>query len=167
MRVKELIISYSAYNLSANQQLVTWLGTQPEEQLQKEVAASFKGVLQTLNHIWAIEEMWCATLFKNQDAVNRYGVQELNPREVFDGLLHRSAAITEKVSQLSEEALSEKRPVKTPWFEADLSLVEYLQHVFNHGAYHRGQIITLAHQLGFTQMPATDFLFFSLKPSGK
>ncbi|WP_431607929.1 DinB family protein [Zunongwangia profunda] len=37
-----------------------------------------------------------------------------------------------------------------------------MQHLFNHGTYHRGQIISMAHQLGFTEIPSTDFLFFSL-----
>lgn len=162
MNLKKMTTDYSAYNLSANRQLVNWLSKQAEEALQKEVPSSFKGVLPTLNHIWAIEEMWCAQLFKNQDGVNRYGVENLNSQEVFEGLLHRSAVIAEKVSQLSEEALSQNKELKTPWFEANLSMAEYLQHVFNHGTYHRGQIINMAHQLGFTEIPSTDFLFFSL-----
>ncbi len=167
MSIKELIISYSAFNLSANQQFVKWLSNQSEEQLQKDVPSSFNGVLQTLNHIWAIEEMWCADLFKNEDAVNRYGVQNLQPKEVFDGLLNRSTIIAGKVSQLSDEELAEKVYIKTPWFESNLTRAEYLQHVFNHGTYHRGQIITMAHSLGFTEMPSTDFLFYSMIQSNK
>lgn len=57
MSIKKLISSYAAYNLSANQQFVKWLNNQSEEQLQKDVQSSFNGILQTLNHIWAIEEM--------------------------------------------------------------------------------------------------------------
>jgi len=162
MNLKKMITDYSAYNLSANRQLVNWLSNQPEAELQKEVPSSFKGVLPTLNHIWAIEEMWCAHLFKNQDAVNRYGMRDLNSQEVCEGLLHRSAVIAEKVNQLSDEALIQNSYIKTPWFEANISIAEYLQHLFNHGTYHRGQIISMAHQLGFTEIPSTDFLFFSL-----
>ncbi len=167
MSIKKLISSYAAYNLSANQQFVNWLSKQSEEQLQKDVPSSFNGVLQTLNHIWAIEEMWCADLFKNTDAVNRYGLQDLNPKEVFEGLTNRSSIIAEQVSQLTDKELSENVHIKTPWFEANLTLVEYLQHLFNHGTYHRGQIVTIAHNLGFTEMPSTDFLFYSLMTSNK
>jgi uncharacterized damage-inducible protein DinB len=165
--MKKLMTSYAAHNLNANQQFVKWLSKQSEEQLQQDVPSSFNGVLKTLNHIWAIEEMWCADLFKNTDAVNRYGVQNLNTKEVFEGLLNRSAIIAEKVSQLTNEALSENVHIKTPWFEANLTLAEYLQHLFNHGTYHRGQIITMAHSLGFTEMPSTDFLFYSIIQSNK
>ncbi|MBK7440435.1 MAG: DinB family protein [Bacteroidetes bacterium] len=167
MSIKKLISSYAAYNLSANQQFVKWLNNQSEEQLQKDVQSSFNGILQTLNHIWAIEEMWCTNLFKNTDAVNRYDIKDLKPKEVFEGLLNRSSIIAEKVNQLTEEELSEKVHIKTPWFEANLTLVEYLQHLFNHGTYHRGQIVTIAHNLDFTEMPSTDFLFFSLMTSNK
>lgn len=167
MSIKKLISSYADYNLSANQQFVKWLNNQLEEQLKKNVQSSFNSVLQTLNHIWAIEEMWCADLFKNTDAINRYGVQDLKSKEVFEGLLHRSSIIAEKVSQLSEKELADKVHIKTPWFEANLTLVEYLQHLFNHGTYHRGQIVTIAHNLGFNEMPSTDYLFYSLMTSNK
>lgn len=167
MSIKKLISSYAAYNLSANQQFVKWLNNQSEEQLQKDVQSSFNGILQTLNHIWAIEEMWCTNLFKNTDAVNRYDIKDLKPKEVFEGLLNRSSIIAEKVNQLTEEELSEKVHIKTPWFEANLTLVEYLQHLFNHGTYHRGQIVTIAHNLDFTEVPSTDFLFFSIMTSNK
>jgi uncharacterized damage-inducible protein DinB len=167
MSIKKLITSYSAYNLSANQQFVKWLSEQSEEQLQKEVPSSFSGVLQTLNHIWAIEEVWCADLFKNDDFVNRYGAQDLKPHEVFEGLLNRSTKISAFVSQLSEEDLNKKIKLEKPWFTADLTLAEYLLHTFNHGTYHRGQIITQAHSLGFTNMPSTDFLFYSIAMSNQ
>jgi uncharacterized damage-inducible protein DinB len=167
MSTKQLISGYADYNLNANQQFVTWLQKQSDEQLLKEKKSSFKSILQTLNHIWAIEEMWCADLFKNNDAVNRYGVADLNPQEVFDGLLNRSAVIAEKAGQLTEEQLNEIVNIKTPWFEADLHLYAYLQHLFNHGTYHRGQIITQAHGLGITEMPSTDFLFYRIATSNK
>ncbi|MGE0930969.1 DinB family protein [Peijinzhouia sedimentorum] len=167
MSIKKLISSYATYNLSANQHFVKWLSNQSEEQLQKEVPSSFNSILRTLNHIWAIEEMWCANVFKNEDVVNRYGVENLQSKEVFDGLLNRSAVISEKVKQLTDEEFSEKMHIKTPWFEANLTLAEYLQHLFNHGTYHRGQIVTMGHSLGFTEMPSTDFLFYSIIQSNR
>lgn len=162
MSIKNLMTSYAAYNLYANQQFVSWLKSQSEEKLLQDIPSSFNGVLKTFNHIWAIEEMWCASLFNNTDMVNRYGVEDLKSHEVFEGLLRRSAIIADKISQLSDDDLAEKSPIKTPWFEANLTLAEYLQHLFNHSTYHRGQIVTIAHQMGFTTIPSTDFLFYSI-----
>lgn len=167
MSVKNLISSYAAFNLNANQQFLNWLKNQKEEQLQKEVPSSFNGILQTLNHIWAIEEVWSADLFKNNDFVNRYGVPVTSSNEVFDGLLNRSTKISEFVNQLSEEDLNKRIALEKPWFTANLTLAEYLLHSFNHGTYHRGQIVTMAHKLGFEKIPSTDFLFYSIAISNK
>lgn len=167
MSVKKLISSYAAFNLNANQQFINWLKKQPEQLLQNEVPSSFKGILQTLNHIWAIEEVWCADLFKNTDFVNRYGVPVTSAQEVFDGLLNRSTNISAFVNQLSEEELNATIKLEKPWFTANLTLVEYLLHSFNHGTYHRGQIVTMAHNLGFSEIPSTDFLFYSIAMSNK
>ena len=40
---------------------------------------------------------------------------------------------------------------------------EILMHVVNHGTYHRGQIITLLRQCGFTEVGSTDFMRFLRK----
>jgi len=38
---------------------------------------------------------------------------------------------------------------------------QILLHLFNHSTYHRGQLVTMLHQLEFTSIPATDFLVFT------
>ena len=167
MGIKKLISSYAAFNENANQQIVNWLKNQKEEQLKRDIPSSFNDVLQTLNHIWAIEEVWSNDLFKSSDFVNRYSAQDLKPQEIFEGLLNRSIKISAFVSQLSEEDLNRKIRLEKPWFMANLTLAEYLLHAFNHGTYHRGQIITQAHALGFADMPSTDFLFYSIAMSKK
>lgn len=167
MSIQKLMMSYANFNLDANKQIVNWLKSQSEAKLLQEIPSSFNGILQTLNHIWAIEEIWCKDLFKNEDFVYRYGAENLESGEIFNGLISRSTFIAEKVSQLSEQDLITPLYIKTPWFEANLSLAEYLQHLFNHGTYHRGQIVTIAHNLGFTQIPSTDFLFYCITLSNK
>jgi uncharacterized damage-inducible protein DinB len=37
---------------------------------------------------------------------------------------------------------------------------EMLQQCFNHGTYHRGQIVTLGRNLKITDAPATDYFFY-------
>jgi uncharacterized damage-inducible protein DinB len=33
-------------------------------------------------------------------------------------------------------------------------------HVFNHGTYHRGQLVTMLRQVGVTEIPQTDYIAF-------
>ena len=49
---------------------------------------------------------------------------------------------------------SKKEQFKQPVFEV-------LVHLFNHGTYHRGQLVTLLRQLNVQKIPATDFIVFS------
>jgi uncharacterized damage-inducible protein DinB len=38
---------------------------------------------------------------------------------------------------------------------------QMLLHMFNHGTYHRGQLINMLRQLGEEKLPATDFIVWS------
>jgi len=40
---------------------------------------------------------------------------------------------------------------------------EILSHVFNHSTYHRGQLVTLFRQVGFTDVTSTDLLLYYRK----
>lgn len=162
MTLQNLMTDYAAYNLWANQQLISWLSGKPAEQLLQEVPSSFPGMLKTLNHIWAIEEYWFSILTGTTAFENRYAVTDFNAAEIFEGLLNRSRLLAEAVVSFTEAGLSEKIKVTSPWFEAEQSRAAYIQHLFNHGTYHRGQVITIGRNTGITDAPATDFLFFNV-----
>jgi uncharacterized damage-inducible protein DinB len=65
------------------------------------------------------------------------------------------------------------RQLDTPAMESDLiyknskgeqffqPLPEVLMHVFNHGNYHRGQLVTMMRSLGAQLIPATDFILYT------
>ena len=40
---------------------------------------------------------------------------------------------------------------------------QMLLHLFNHGTYHRGQLVTMLRQLGVEKIPQTDFIVWSRK----
>ena len=40
---------------------------------------------------------------------------------------------------------------------------QMILHVFNHGTYHRGQLINMLRQLGVEKIPKTDFILWSRK----
>jgi uncharacterized damage-inducible protein DinB len=41
-----------------------------------------------------------------------------------------------------------------------------LLHLFNHGTYHRGQLVNQLRQLGIAKIPPTDFIIWSRKKAG-
>jgi uncharacterized damage-inducible protein DinB len=42
-------------------------------------------------------------------------------------------------------------------------IFQMLLHVFNHGTYHRGQLVNMLRQLGIEKIPQTDFIVWSRK----
>ena len=51
---------------------------------------------------------------------------------------------------------TKKDSFKQPVYEA-------LHHLFNHQSYHRGQIITILHEVGVNNIPNTDLIVFYRK----
>lgn len=162
MNLQSLISNYAGYNLWANQQFVTWLSGKPEEQLNQEIPSSFSGILKTLNHIWAMEAYWYSIITKGTEFENWYGVTVFHKEEIFSGLINRSELLKKAVLSFTEAELAEKIKVVSPWFEANHSRYDYLQHLFNHGTYHRGQIVTIGRNTGITDAPGTDYLFYNV-----
>lgn len=79
-------------------------------------------------------------------------------------LLRQNKLWQEWVSGLNENGLqhefiymnSKKERLKQPVFQM-------LLHLFNHGTYHRGQIVTMLRQVGVEKIPATDFIVWTRK----
>lgn len=162
MTVQQQAVKLANYNLWANQQIVNWLKAKTDEQLKQEVPSSFPGILKTLNHMWAIEAYWYSVITGDSDVEQRYSTEDLDVNEVFQGLLNRSTLLAERTKQYNDAELLEQVNVKSPWFEADLSRYDYLQHAVNHATYHRGQVVTIGRNAGITDAPMTDLLFFGI-----
>ena len=162
MNAQNLIANYADYNLWANEQFLNWLSGKTDEQLNREVASSYSGILKTLNHIWGTESYWHAMVTRQTEFENRFMVQDLKREEVFEGLMKSSRQLATVVKSFTEAELMEPVKVVSPWFESNQTRAEYLQHLFNHATYHRGQIVTIGRNVGITDAPMTDYLFFNI-----
>jgi uncharacterized damage-inducible protein DinB len=69
------------------------------------------------------------------------------------------------VKEASNEAISHVfayYSLKKEYFKQPV--YEVLLHLFNHQAYHRGQLVTMLRQLGVDKIPQTDFIVFTRQP---
>ena len=162
MSLKKLMTNYAEYNLWVNQQFVKWLTTKSDDLLHKEVPSSFSSIVKTLNHIWATEEYWYSVIAETTEFDKRENV-ELVTAEVLNGLLNRSSLLAGLIKSFTEEELSQNIKIESPWFQCDLPKYEYLMQVINHGTYHRGQIVTIGRNIGFTDATNTDYNFYNVK----
>ncbi len=163
MNLPSLVKDYAAYNLWANQALVSWLKTKPAHALEREVASSFSSIKQTLVHIWDTETWWLGIL-QGLNPKSNYGrVFDGKPEEVFAGIVKLSEEFAAYVATLSEASLQEICPFSIPYVgDFARPRFEMIQHCMNHSTYHRGQIITIGRNAGLTDAPMTDFMFYLL-----
>ena len=166
--MKELFIQYATFNLWANKLLFATIETLPEQQQNAEVKSSFPSLYKTVLHLLDAESIWWQRL-KLEEHIER-------PSDIFTGdfaelekkLLQQCRLWEDWVKNASELQLQHvfayqntrreqfKQPVK-----------EVLLHIFNHGTYHRGQLIDIFHQLGIEKLPATDFIVYTRAKNGK
>ena len=160
--MKEILLQYAGYHLWANQLLFHCIADLPGEKQNQFVASSFDSLLKTLLHMWDAEHIWWQRL-KLQERIVR-------PSEEFNGsfgeaagqLLHQNRQWQEWIAGAQEHMLqhvfsyqnTKREQFKQPVFQM-------LLQVFNHGTYHRGQLVTMLRQLGVEKIPGTDFILWS------
>ena len=162
--MKELLLQFAAYNLWANQQLLSVIIALPAEKQTATIVSSFDSLHKTIMHLWDAESIWWQRL-KLQERIDR-------PSEIFEGntveaahkLMQQNSQWQEWLQQAPERNLqhvfqyqnSKKEQFKQPVYEM-------LLHMFNHGTYHREQLVTMLRQLGAEKLPATDFIVWTRK----
>ena len=157
--MKEALLPFSQYHLWANQLLLDVITALPEEKQQAEVPSSFKSLYKTVLHLWDAESIWWQRM-KLQERINRPSEQKTyTMNEVSEGLLQQNRQWNTWIAKAQEHMLehefiyqnSKKETFKQPVYQV-------LLHLFNHGTYHRGQLVNMLRQLGEEKIPPTDFI---------
>lgn len=146
------------YNAWANRRVLEACGALSDEQFTRDLGSSFRSVRDTLVHIFGAEWIWLerwqgrspmalppAMEFHTLGSV-RARWAELE-RDLMDFVAGVSVAGLDRVI--------EYRNTRGNQFAYPLRSM--LQHLVNHGTYHRGQVATLLRQLGVQPRP-TDLL---------
>jgi len=146
------------------------------EKLTASVQSSFPSIEQTALHIFAAEWLWLKrwtgifprasgpyTSSTLRNLLGSYGV----PGEMLSGLpgMRNFCDSIEQERREFIRTLTEER-LRAPLTFRDMAGMEYserlvqlMQHVVNHGTYHRGQVTTLLRQAG-AETVALDMLYF-------
>lgn len=162
--MKEIILQYATYHSWANSQLLTSATNLTEEQQKAEGRSSFSSIYKTFLHLLDAESIWWQRM-KLQEKIAipsqtfTGGMQELQIQ-----LQQQDRQWQEWVSSANDKALQHefiyynlrKERFKQPVYQM-------LLHLFNHGTYHRGQVVTMLREAGVEKIPPTDFIVWSRK----
>lgn len=161
--MKDILRSFATYHIWANQKLFDLVLSLPEEQYKAEVPSSFNSLYKTALHMWNAESIWWQRITSPDKIVP--------PQISFDGTMHDIVNSMELQSQqwlawineMTDETLMEILHYKSLKGEPfSQPLKDVALHIFNHGTYHRGQIVNMLRQLGVTSsIPQTDYTAWS------
>jgi len=161
------ILTLYDYNAWANGRTLGTAEALTPEQFLKDLGNSFPSVRDTLVHIVAAEWVWLRRWQGESPTA-------LIPGSDFPtlGSVKDRFATIERERQALLGSLTEER-LAQPFAYKDLAgnpyrlpLVQSMQHLVNHGSYHRGQITTMLRQLGARPV-STDMSRYYLEKAGK
>jgi len=155
--MKITLLKLARYNQWANKILVNLVQTQAPELLEKEIDSSFNTLKKTILHIADAEYIWHCRLtnvpFDKIPSKIGSGIEAL---EVQDQKI--ISFIESKEDAYFGQSTDYKNLKGDPFSSQNFSI---LTHLFNHGTFHRGQIVTMLRNGGFKgHIDATDFIAF-------
>ena len=160
--MKELLQQFAAYNVWANHKITYCLLQQDENLCYQKIPSSFESIYRTVLHMWDAESIWWQRMKLHERIMIPSENFEPSFKDACNGLAQQSTQWEEWIKSATDMGLqhifsyqnSKKQLFKQPVYEV-------LLHLFNHGTYHRGQLVNMLRQLGVVQIPQTDFIVFS------
>lgn len=148
------------YNNWANTVITNHILQLPANVSRLQLKSVFPSVFDVLMHIYVIDRGWYA-LLKQEYAADDYQT-----------IKHRVEELVNEIKDNSVDEIAQKQNDLSAMFaafiaEADTAAVnlfsgvkmtnaDVIQHLVNHGTYHRGNISAMLHQLGYRGVP-TDY----------
>jgi uncharacterized damage-inducible protein DinB len=160
--MKEILLQYAAYNEWANTRICDSILNLSVEQQTLSVISSFPSVKHTLLHIWDAENIWWQRMKLTENVVWPSTQAEYSIKEVIQAINQQDKQWHDWIKDASPAAIDHVfsyQNTKREHFKQPI--YQMLIHVFNHGTYHRGQLVTILRQLGIDKIPATDFIEWS------
>lgn len=150
-----------AYNLWANEKMAKWLSQINESQWSQPLVSSFTTIKDTVLHNAGAESIWRDRLSGTTDPRWIPETFKGTKQEAIDLWLDCSRNFQQYLAQTSIEELNEDLNFKRLSGEQYLiTKYKVIIHVCNHATYHRGQLVTMLRQVGFTMVTSTDISTF-------
>jgi uncharacterized damage-inducible protein DinB len=162
--VKKYFIELAGYNIWANDIVHSWLNRIDEQQWEQPLVSSFESIAATALHIAGAETIWLERLKDVKQPTWLPGVFKGNKKELLDLWKSASKNLEIFIDGFDEKKLEDiftYRRINGQVFQIQYKKV--FAHILNHSSYHRGQLVTLLRQVGFTDLGSTDLTTFYLK----
>jgi uncharacterized damage-inducible protein DinB len=149
------------YNYWVRDRLYEALDTLTAEQARRDLGGSFGSIHDTVAHLYAAEIVWYLRWRGDSPRSLITGDAFADLAAVRAAWLGHERKMRDFVNELGEAGIARSfeytmfngQPTASPFWQM-------LQHVVNHGSYHRGQITTKLRQLGAQPAKSLDLIAF-------
>lgn len=158
---RNYFLQLADYNIWANNIFHSWFDKITGEQWEQPVISSFNSIAATALHTAGAETIWLDRLNQVEAPVWIPSVFKGSKEDAQDLWRKSSGGLRSFIENFDETKLQENVSFRRP--DGNVYKLEHHQifaHVFNHSTYHRGQIVTMLRQVGFTEVRSTDLSTF-------
>lgn len=153
--MKEESIQLLCYHNWANLKLLNRMKELPFDTFTKQLNGTFPSISTTFHHIFNIDQQWFKRI--NPEAITKT-IDFKGIKETIEYFLELYENMIDFI-QNHYGSLQEVQYENSKGERFRNSIDELIQHITNHGTYHRGNISTMIRQLGY-EGASTDYIFF-------
>jgi uncharacterized damage-inducible protein DinB len=155
------------YNAWANNRCLNAAGSLTAEQFTKPLGSSFSSVRDTLVHIYSGEWIWLER-FEGRVAKQHIPAEKFGDiASLRNQWLEQEGKLLEFTKRMTQQDLNGIHEYVTMSYGSLRNpLWQSMQHLVNHGTYHRGQVAGMLRQLGAVPKP-TDLIAFYREQASK
>lgn len=156
------------YHVWANYRLFSHLESLPKEAFHAEVKSVFPSVSQTLGHMYLFEQLYMSVLAEvpNEGIFPKMpgwteeaqGKTVVEMRQLFENVTEQFRDLLRRTPD-PYKAMTIEHP---KYGRLDTHFSDILQHVVNHGTYHRGNVTAMLRQQGYAGV-STDYIFYLME----
>lgn len=154
---KQYFIQLADYNIWANNIVCGWLGNISDEQWKQHITSSFNSIYETVLHIAASEKVWVERLKKftqHELLINTFHGSKEKLIKIWKD---ESISFEKFIEDFPNDSLNEKLAFKnTKGIPHNQPYWQLFAHIINHTTYHRGQLVTMLREVGYTDLDSTD-----------
>lgn len=159
------IIRRYEYHQWANHRILKHLNKLPDEVYNFNIKSIFPSISVVIEHIYQTDGMWLSVMSGDSfettmDIINR--LQEESEGTTLEEMPKLYDELSEQYLDFFEEQqdLDNEIEIEHPKFGTMTSAIsELIEHVVNHGTYHRGNIAAMLRQQEYAGVPS-DYIFY-------
>ncbi len=158
---KKYFLELADYNIWANNIAIEWLNQINDEQWKQAITSSFSSIEQTAIHIAGAEKIWIDRWTNIQNPVFLTAEFKGTKNELIEIWRKSSADLKTFIEKYPEENYNQQLTFKR--LNSEEYTMEFAQtysHIINHSTFHRGQLVTMLRQTGFTKVSSTDLITY-------